>query len=102
MPERIEAAMDRVVDAFHELRATMQQRTEHFTRILIGLGVLSLVQLLSLLLIISAVTPGMPVLRVYERNAKRTAEFIVKLDARHIEILDRLPTTTTTTTSTVP
>lgn len=99
MPERIEAAMDRVVDAFHELRATMQNRTEHFTRILIALGVMSVAQLLSMLLIISAVTPGVPVLRVYERNAKRTAKVIVQLDARHLEILDRLPTTTTSSTT---
>ena len=90
VPERIEAALLQVGQKFDQLREAMHARTEHFTRILLALGVIVIFQLIVLCVILSAVMPGWPILRIYERNEKRTAGVVVALNQQHCEILSSL------------
>jgi hypothetical protein len=97
MPDRIEAAVANLTTALNDLKVTWHGRTEHFKRILYGIVVASALQLVSLLIIISAIHPGIPVLRIYEHNAAQTARFVQSINESHQQILNRLPPTTTTT-----
>lgn len=80
MPERIETAVNTAVRAIYDLRDAMHDRTEHFQRILLTIGVICVTNLALLFVVISAVYGHIPILRVKETNDKRTAQFIMNLN----------------------
>ena len=74
------AKLDEVRADFYALRLAMQDRTEHFNRILLAQCAGAVAVTVSLLIIISAVMPGVPLLRIYERNQAKSGEIVRQLN----------------------
>ena len=72
--------LEEVREDFHALRDAMKDRTEHFQRILLAQAVGAVAVIFSLLIIISAVMPGVPVMRIYERNQSKSSEIVRTLN----------------------
>lgn len=83
----VAGSIDNATGIFHDLRDTMLERTDEFRRLLrilvwliLGLVGATLLMLVSTYLLISALVPWFPGMRIYEESQKRTAEVVTVLN----------------------